>query len=283
MPTPANAEQIADWNGAQGLRWAELQKHTDDIVLPFGEAALKLAAPQAGERVIDVGCGCGDTSFELARHVGETGQVLGVDVSAPMLEVARARAVPAGSAALEFRQADASEAPLPERNDLLFSRFGVMFFDQATPALRHLRGSMRPGGRFVFVCWRAPRDNDWAMAPLAAARRATGLTPAPADPNAPGPFAFADEQRLRGILADAGFERIEVQRFDAPVILGPSPRSAAENALRIGPTSRFARDLGVDARSAITDAIEIALAASAAADGRVRLNGSTWIVAALNP
>lgn len=281
--TTANADQIADWNGAQGRRWAELQRQTDGIVARFGQAALARAAARPGERAIDVGCGCGDTTIELARQVGEAGWVLGVDVSQPMLEVARAHAAGDARLRVEFREADASDAALPEGIDLMFSRFGVMFFDQPLPALRHLRGSMRSGGRFVFVCWRAPRDNPWAMTPLVAARKALGVTPLPVDPNAPGPFAFADEERLRGLLASAGFEHIDLQRFDAQVVLGPTPRAAAENATRIGPTSRFAREVGDASLPAIVEAIERALAPVAAADGQVSLDGSTWIVSASNP
>ena len=278
-----NAEQIAEWNGALGQRWAELQREIDGIVVPFGAAALELAAPRPGERVIDIGCGCGDTSIELARSVGEGGRVLGVDVSRPMLEVARARAGGEGWARLEFREADAAEAPLPPDTDLLFSRFGVMFFGSPVPAFRHLRASQRTRGRCVFACWRAPRDNAWAMAPLSAARKALGITPTPADPNAPGPFAFADDERVRAILADAGFEKIEVQRFDALVHLGATPRLAAENAARIGPTSRLVREVGIEHLPAVVAAIESALTPLAAPDGQVSLNGSTWLVAASNP
>jgi SAM-dependent methyltransferase len=275
-----NADQIAEWNGAQGQRWAELQRELDGIVAPFGEAALRLAAPQPGEHVIDIGCGCGDTSVELARRVGASGRVLGVDVSRPMLEVARTHVTQAGWANLEFREADASEATLPGETDLLFSRFGVMFFAQPVAALRHLRTSLRSSGRLVFVCWRVPRDNAWAMTPLVAARQAMNVTPAPADPHAPGPFAFADEERLRAMLADAGFGKIALQRFDATVRLGVTPRAAAENAVRVGPTSRFVRELGPASVPTVVDAIEKALTPVAAPDGHVSLNGSTWLVAA---
>jgi len=276
-----NAEQIAEWNGVIGQRWAELQREIDGIVLPFGAAALQRAAAQAGESVIDTGCGCGDTSIALALAVGAAGRVLGVDVSQPMLEVARARG--AGLAQLAFSEADASQAELPASVDLLFSRFGVMFFSQPLAALRHLRGALRPGGRFVFACWRAPGDNPWAMAPLAAARAALGVTPAPTDPHAPGPFAFADEVRLRDLLEGAGFAQVELQRHDAPVFLGATPRQAGETATRVGPTSRFVREQGEDKLPLIVDALEQALAPRAAADGSVRLDGSTWIVAATNP
>src|SRR5213595_2421698 len=204
-----NSEQIAEWNGALGQRWVEMQQAIDPIVLPFGTAALKAAAPQPGERVIDIGCGCGDTSIEIARIVGAAGSVLGIDVSQPMLEVARSRGTPANCAHVAFRDGDASEAELPANIDLLFSRFGVMFFSQPFKAFIHLRKSLRKGGRCVFVCWRAPRDNAWAMTPLSAARTAMGVTPAPADPHAPGPFAFADEERLRDILSNAGFGAID--------------------------------------------------------------------------
>ena len=278
-----NSEQIAEWNGALGQRWVAMQQEIDRFVVPFGDAALKAAAPQPGERVIDIGCGCGDTSIEIARMVGAAGAVLGVDVSQPMLAVARARGGLANYAHLAFRDGDASEAELPGNTDLLFSRFGVMFFSQPSPAFSHMRKSLRAGGRCVFVCWRTPRDNPWAMTPLSAARAAMGVTPAPADPNAPGPFAFADEERLRGILSGAGFGAIDVQRFDVAIPIGATPRSAAENAVQIGPVSRLVREVGAEHLPVILDAVERALAPLAAPDGHVSLNGSTWIVSATNP
>src|SRR6266568_6502953 len=140
-----NSEQIAEWNGVLGQRWTAMRQEIDRIVVPFGDAALKTAAPQPGERVIDIGCGCGDTSIEIARLVGATGSVLGIDVSQPMLEVARSRGALARYTQLAFRDGDASAAELPVNTDLLFSRFGVMFFSQPSQAFSHLRKSLRTG------------------------------------------------------------------------------------------------------------------------------------------
>jgi SAM-dependent methyltransferase len=278
-----NSEQIAEWNGALGQRWVAMQREIDRIVVPFGGAALKVAAPQPGERVIDVGCGCGDTSIEIARLVGKSGAVLGVDVSAPMLGVARSRTTQADCANLTFCEGDASKTELPANTDLLFSRFGVMFFGQPTQALNHLRVSLREGGRCAFVCWRSPRDNPWAMVPLSAARAAMNVTPPPADPNAPGPFAFADEQRLRTILSGAGFGDVEVQRFDAAISLGATPRTAAEASVQIGPVSRLVRETGAEHLPVILEAVERALGPYASSDGHVSLSGSTWIVSGTSP
>ena len=155
-----------------------------------------------------------------------------------------------------------------------------MFFDAPAAALRHLCGALRPGGRCAFVCWRAPRDNPWAMAPLMAARQALGINPPPADPLMPGPFAFADEQRLRSLMAEAGFAAVDVQRFDAPAASGASAREAAQNSLQIGPVSRLAREVGPAHTDMLVDAIERALAPLAAADGSIALAGSTWVVTA---
>ncbi len=283
MDDAANAEQIAEWNGVLGERWATLQREIDDIVVPFGAAALQAAAAQPGERVLDIGCGCGASAIELARQVGAQGAVLGLDVSRPMLDVAQARAEAARLPQLAFSEADASAADLPPGRDLLFSRFGIMFFGAPVAALAHLRRALRTGGRAAFVCWRTPRDNPWAMAPLVAARAALGVTPVRSDPHAPGPFAFADDARLRALLADAGFGAIALHRFDAPVTLGATPRLAAESALRVGPVSRFAAEAGPAQLPTIFDAVERALAVVAGADGRVQLGGSAWIVSASNP
>ena len=281
--TTDNAEQIAEWNGMQGERWATLRRETNGIVMPFGEAALAAAAPRTGERVIDVGCGCGDTSIDLARRVGASGAVLGVDVSRPMLDVARELVAQAALPHLTFSECDASSAALPGGTDLLYSRFGVMFFADPPAAFAHMRGALRPGGRCVFACWRAPRDNPWMMAPVSAARAALGITPPPADPNAPGPFAFADDGRVRGILQAAGFGAVDVKRFDAPVVLGDTPRGAAEAVTRIGPVARLIREVGTEHAPTIAAAVEKALAPFAAPGGRVTLQGSAWIVTAANP
>jgi ubiquinone/menaquinone biosynthesis C-methylase UbiE len=241
---------------------------------------LRAATAQPGEQAIDIGCGCGSSSLALAHAVGPTGRVLGVDVSAPMLDVARAAAPASGSAPVEFIEADAATATLPKGRDLLFSRFGLMFFDEPAPALRHLRGTLRAGGRCAFVCWRTPRDNPWAMLPLQAARQALGIVPPPADPLAPGPFAFADDTRLHGLLAEAGFSDIDIQRCDAAVALGGTLRAAAAHIVKVGPVSRLAREVGPDLAPRVAEAIEQALAPRVAADGSVSLGGSTWVVTA---
>jgi ubiquinone/menaquinone biosynthesis C-methylase UbiE len=282
MSTPANAEQIIDWNGEQGRRWVEYQRYLDRMIEPFGDAALQAAAPQPGEKVLDIGCGCGSTSLALARAVAPSGRVLGVDISQPMLAAARELAATQPALPLSFIDADAAAAALPPAMDLLYSRFGLMFFDQPAAALRHLRDALRPEGRCAVVCWRAPRDNPWAMVPLMAARQALSVNPPPADPLAPGPFAFADEDRLRGLMAEAGFAGIGVQRFDAQVALGASAREAALHCLQIGPVSRLAREVGVAQEPLIREAIERTLAPRAAPDGAVSLAGSTWVVTASN-
>lgn len=276
-----NADQIAEWNGPLGQQWAEMQQRLDVLTRPFGDAALSAARIKPGERVIDVGCGCGDTTFAIARAVGAQGSVLGVDVSQPMLQVAGDRLAEEGLSQLKFRQADAASADLPSEQDLIFSRFGVMFFDAPISAFSQLGRALRRGGRTAFCCWRQPRENPWAMAPLVAAREALMVETPKADPLAPGPFAFADAARLENILTAAGFGEVMIDPFDAGVRLGNSPREAAENAMRFGPTSRLIRQVGEEAAPTALAGIEAALARQAASDGSVVLSGGVWIVRAV--
>lgn len=267
-----------------GDRWLAHYARFEGMIAPAGAGLLSAAAFAPGEQVLDIGCGAGATSLQVARLVAPGGSVTGLDISAALIATCRERAREAGLANIRFVVGDAASADLGGALfDRVVSRFGVMFFDQPVAALARLRRALRAGGRCVFVCWRAPRDNPWAMAPLAAARAALGVTQPPADPLAPGPFAFADDVRLHGLLTDAGFSAIELRRFDAPVSMGASPRRAAEAALKVGPVMRFLREVGDDHAPAITEAIERALEPLAGADGQVRLAGSTWIVSARHP
>jgi SAM-dependent methyltransferase len=274
-----NSDQIAEWNGVLGERWAQMQMDLDRLISPYGEAGLKAAAVQPGERILDIGCGCGDTSLALARATGPEGSVLGVDVSRPMLEVARARAGSASLTNLSFVEADAATGALPSDQDLVFSRFGIMFFAAPVPAFAHIRRALRDSGRITFVCWRSLKENPWAMAPVSAARQVVDLAPANADPHAPGPFAFADADRVRMILLEGGFRDVGAEPVNIPMYMGATARSAAEGAARTGPLGRIVREAGPEKLPAILAAVEAALAPHATANG-VSLTGSVWVVTA---
>lgn len=162
-----SADQVDDWNGQSGERWVANQARLDALVAVFGQAAIEAAAPAMGERVLDIGCGAGASSLALAARVGAGGQVLGVDISEPLIE--RARELARHDTPALFQVADASSAELPEGAfDILFSRFGVMFFDDPTAAFTHMRRALRLGGRVAFVCWRGATENDWMRLPVGA-------------------------------------------------------------------------------------------------------------------
>jgi SAM-dependent methyltransferase len=205
-----NVQQIEYWNATAGETWAQFQELLDRQIEPLGLAAIDVLDPAKGEHIIDIGCGCGQTSLALAARVGSTGSVVGVDISEPMLAVARR----ARQASVVFRQLDAQTDDLGQGVfDAAFSRFGVMFFSDSVSAFANIRGSLKPDGPLAFVCWRALAENPWMQAPLQAA---LPLLPpmAPPDPVAPGPFAFADASRVRSILSQAGFASVTISPFD---------------------------------------------------------------------
>lgn len=273
-----------DWNGDSGERWAANLTRLDLMLEDFGSAAIAAAKAQPGEQVLDIGCGSGTTSFTLAQQVGPSGHVLGVDISEQLVEIARA-AIPDG-APIEFRCADAATAALPHGQfDLLFSRFGVMFFDDPVAAFAHMRGALKPGGRAAFICWRGAQENDWVRLPMAAIRDI--VQPAPADPNAPGPFAFGDRQRLADILAAAGFTAIDIAPFDTALSYGrgASREAAVDDALdiafQVGPLSRALADQSDDIRTRAADAVRAAFARRPG-ETSVLIDGAAWVVTAQN-
>ncbi|KQV82176.1 SAM-dependent methyltransferase [Massilia sp. Root351] len=282
----SNTYQVADWNGESGERWVANQARLDAMAALFGQAAIEAVAPGTGERVLDVGCGAGASSLALAARVGASGQVLGLDISEPL--IGRARALASPDTPVHFQVADASSAELPEGAfDILFSRFGVMFFDDPTRAFAHMRRALRPGGRVAFVCWRGAAENDWVRLPMDAIK---GIVPsiAPPDPEAPGPFSFGDRGRVARILMAAGFADIAIAPFDAPIPLGEGgTRDAAiddavKMALEVGPLSRALADQADDIRARASSAVRTAFSGYAG-ERSVMIDGAAWIVMARNP
>lgn len=277
-PSGANAGQIAYWNAAAGQTWAALQERLDRQLEPLGRAAIDALDPAADERIIDIGCGAGQTSLELAGEVGPDGTVLGVDISAPLLEVARRRAAEAGLANVRFLEADAqTRAFAPGSADGVFSRFGVMFFADPPAAFRNIREALRPGGRLAFVCWRPLALNEWMLIPMRAALQHIPAPPPPADPNAPGPFAFADPDRVRGILGEAGFSDIAIEAHDTR-IGGNDLDQTVAMSLRVGPLGALLRE-NPDMRDTVVGSIREALEPHAGPAG-VFLPGAVWVVTA---
>jgi SAM-dependent methyltransferase len=251
----ANADQIEYWNGPAGQRWVEAQESLDRTLASIASAFLAFAAVKPGERVLDVGCGCGTTTLAFAAAAGPGGQVTGLDISAPMLGLARTRAA---SKPVEFVQADASAHPFKSEYDVVASRFGVMFFADPIAAFANIKTALKPGGRLAFVCWRAMPDNAWAVTPLAAARDLLPVGPPP-DPNAPGPFAFADPVRLRAILEGAGFKGVTIEKLDSVMHMAPTAREAAQFSLGIGPLARAAAELDDATKTKIVARVAAAL------------------------
>lgn len=277
----ANHEQIRYWNEESGPRWVQQQKRLDVQLDLLGLAAMHRAEVKPGERVLDVGCGCGQTALELAERVGPRGSVLGIDISQPMLARAQARQNELKVENLEFLRADAQTYPFErECFDLIFSRFGVMFFDNPQAAFGNLRTALRPDGRLCFICWQALERNDWVRVPLRAASQYVEL-PAPPAPGAPGPFALADPDRVRRILEAGGFKDASFDAYEAKLSLGGAANveEAVEFILEIGPIATLLREADAQVRARVVQAIREALTPYTSRDG-VSLSGAAWIVLA---
>ena len=240
-------------------------------------AAYAFAAARPGEHVLDVGCGCGTTTLDHAKAVGPSGAVAGIDISHPMLEVARRRAAEAG-VAIDFREADASDAAFKPEFDLVFSRFGVMFFADPVAAFANIRKALKPGGRLRFVCWRAPAENLWATAPFLAAKDL--LPPQEAtDPHAPGPFAFADGERLKDILGKAGFSDSRLGKLETHMHMGADVDEAVDQAFKLGPLARALAEADDTLKDEVRARIREALAKFQTPRG-IALPAACWLVAA---
>ncbi len=248
--------------------WVDVAEPLDLQLSPLGLRAMDALAPQLGETVIDVGCGAGQSSLQLAERVGAGGRVIGLDIAPLLLEVAKWRAVALPQ--LRFIEGDAQTIDLaPASADGLYSRFGVMAFTDADTAFANFRRALKPGGRLAFVCWRSLEENELDLLPL----KAAGLE-AMVDAT---PFSFADPAHIRAVLESAGFSGVTVEAHDEIVSSGGLD-AMAEVLLAVGPLGRILRE-NPELRPAAEPRVRAALAVRDVG-GRIALKAATWIVTA---
>lgn len=272
-----NADQLAFWNGMGGHTWVKRQEHTDRILAPVSDALLAFASPHSGERVLDIGCGCGASTLELARAVGPSGRVTALDISGPMILEGQARAKAAGISNIDWLQTDAATAAI-EEYDLLVSNFGLMFFGDPVSAFANLRRAAHPGARMVFVCWRSLAENPWVEVPMQAVT--PHVPPRPkGDPQAPGMFAFSDPQRITRILVEAGWAPpiLEPLDIDLDIAAGRGLEEAVVQCTSIGAVNSWLRDQPVGVVEAAVTSVREALTAYSDRTS-VRLPGAMWLV-----
>jgi SAM-dependent methyltransferase len=277
QPHESNEAQAQFWEGA-GPVWQQMQERLDAQANDHGLRAIDALAPADGATVIDIGCGAGTSSFQLADRVGPAGTVVGYDISSTMVDAARARAEALGVTNVRFVVADAHTETFEPDADGVFSRFGVMFFGDPVGAFANIRTGLRPGGRLSFACWQSPANNPWISGPLGAVAKHIELPFGP-DPTAPGPFAFADPDRVRNLLDAAGFRDIQVEGYEKAVDMGATMDDAVGFVLGLNPLTASLRANDPELADKVFADVADSLRAYET-DRGVETPSATWIVTA---
>ena len=275
--TIANPDMAAAWDGAEGDHWAENADRYEATTAPYWQALIHAAPIGMADEIVDIGCGTGRSSRDLAR-IATSGSVLGVDLSWRMLERARAAAKAEGLANVRFEQADAQVHPFPDAAfDLAVSSFGAMFFADPTAAFANIARSLRDDGRLALLAWRDLGRNEW----VAAIRDALSLgRPLPTPPvGAPGPFGLADRQHSERVLTDAGFVGIDFADVEEPVWFGNDADDAYGFVSTLGVTRGLLQDLDDTGKATALDTLRATLVQHESRDG-VLLDGSAWLITA---
>jgi SAM-dependent methyltransferase len=279
-----NAEAIEAWDGPLFDRFVRFRAVLVAGLAPHGECALRLVPPQPGWRVLDIGCGFGDSTRRIAELVGPDGEAVGVDAAANFIEAATDDAAEAGVANARFAVADAQADPLGGPYDLAFARFGTMFFASPVAALRNVRAALAPGGRLAMVVWRRREDNEWLFRPQTIVEAIATRPEEYDEPTCgPGPFSMANADTTSDIVLAAGFENVALHRCDEPILVGRDRQEAVDLAMALGPGGEILRLLGdraADLRGPIEAALHEGLDELVGSDGALRARASSWVVTA---
>jgi SAM-dependent methyltransferase len=283
----ANEEAVRAWDTVLYERWKSNRRVFVGALAEVTGEAFELFPPSRGARCIDVGCGFGETTQALAGLVGPGGLVLGVDSSPRFIEDARREAREAQVENVAFEIADAQTAEWEPTFDYAFSRMGTQFFAAPVPAMRAIRGALKPGGRLAKICWRRKEESPlWAETEQVVQRFLSRPEEYEADTCGPGPFSLGNPETTRGILQAAGFEEIELHQRDFDYFMGADMDEAVDALLAIGPGAELIRlngEYGESRRGEIAQALRNHYAAWQQPDGSIVGRGSVWIVAATNP
>ncbi|MED5315935.1 MAG: class I SAM-dependent methyltransferase [Pseudomonadota bacterium] len=279
-----NSDQIACWNGDMAANWVEHNALMEAMLAPVGERILDTLSLPATARALDVGCGCGHPTLSLAQRIGSDGSVIGIDVSAPMLALAEELAVQdtADRAEVTFLEADAqTHAFKPESLEIVFSRFGVMFFDDPVAAFRNIHNALTVNGQLAFCCWQPRAVNPFMTMPAMAALE---LLPAPPEmpPRTPGPFAFAEADYVEAILIEAGFKDIAITPISHPLVFGSglSVEEIVERLVNIGPIAQMVREAPEGLQQPVREKVIAAVSPFYEQSSGMTLDGQFWQVTA---
>lgn len=281
-----NDEAIRAWDGPLFDRFVEFRHLLSANLGAHGEEALRISPPRTGERVLDIGCGFGETTLRIAERVGPQGEAVGVDASPRFIELAESEAADVPNA--RFAVVDVESSSFEETFEMAYSRMGTMFFANPGAAMRHVREALVPGGRLAMVVWRAKAENEWVMRAQEITERFVKRPQEYDEPTCgPGPFSMANADTVSGILLSAGFEQIALHRFDVPVLLGRDVDEAVALAMSIGPAGEIIRLAGERAEhlhAPIAQALHEGIAEWTRPDGSgVYGPASTWTVTARVP
>ena len=276
--TTANVEQSEFWE-RRAPDWIAGTSYTDIVTGPFGADAMERLELAPGRRVIDIGCGTGATTVELARRVDPGGEAIGVDISPTLVAASKATASSASVENISFRVADAQVDSLGDRGaDAVYSRFGVMFFADPVVAFANIRHALRPDGVLAFACWQSIFDNEWMLVPGGAAMSVTGTPPPMPAPGEPGPFSLADADHLASVLTGAGFPAVEIMSVVHPVAFPESQLDLlASSSQQVGAVREVFKTADTETAGRIEAAIRESLAARVE-DGFVTLSAAAHIV-----
>ncbi len=285
---PENEEATEAWSGVLFERFVKFRDLVVAGLAQHGEAAMRMLPPKPGDRVLDIGCGFGDTTQALAGIAGAEGEAVGVDVSEPFIQASIKEAAEAGVKNVDFFVTDVQVGDLKGPYDYAFSRMGVMFFANPVQALRNIRGALRPGAQLVATVWRRKLDNEWLYRAEQVAEQYLDEPEEPEDVRCgPGPFSMANADTVSEQLQIAGFERPTFTRCDLPIKIGNDLDQAVSMNLAIGPAAELLRICPADEveriRPKVEREIREVLSDYQQADGMVAAPASTWIISATAP